>query len=111
MAEAVAKEKFIRMSPRKARLVADTIRGKSVEQSRAILKTMPKKGARIMIKILQAAIANAETKKDMDISALYVKEIMVDGGPILARFKAKAMGRATRIRRPTCHVLIVLAEK
>jgi large subunit ribosomal protein L22 len=111
MAQAMARQEFIRMSPRKARLVADTIRGKSVEESRAILKTLPKKGSPIILKILNSAIANAEQKKDMDVSALYVKEITVDGGPYLARFKARAMGRGTPIRRPTSHVKIVLAEK
>jgi len=111
MAQATASQKFIRMSPRKARLVADAIRGKSVEDSRAILKTLVKKSSPIILKILNSAIANAEQKKDMDISALYVKEITVDGGPYLARIKARAMGRATPIRRPTSHIKIVLAEK
>jgi large subunit ribosomal protein L22 len=111
MAQAIARQKFIRMAPRKARLVADAIRGKDVEQSRAILKTLPKKGSAIILKILNSAIANAEQKKDLDVSALFVKEITVDGGPYLARFKARAMGRGTPIRKPTSHIKIVLAEK
>jgi large subunit ribosomal protein L22 len=111
MAEAKARATFIRMSSRKARLVADTIRGKNIEQARAILKSMPQKGAGIILKVLNTAIANAEQKKEMDISALYVKEIVVNGGPYLRRFKPRAMGRGVPIRRPTAHIRIVLAEK
>jgi len=111
MAEVVASQSFIRASARKVRLVADVIRGKGIEESRAVLKVIPKKGSIVILKVLNTAIANAEQRKDLDISALYVKEITVDIGPYLARFKARAMGRATPIRRPTAHVRIVLAER
>jgi len=111
MPEATAREKFVRISSRKARLVADAIRGKGIEESRAILKAVPKKGCGILLKVLNAAIANAEQKKDMDVSALYIKEIRVDGGPYLMRYRPRAMGRAGRIRKPTSHIEIVLAEK
>ena len=111
MSEAVARLRYIRISPRKARLVADAIRGKSVEEARTILRLSPKKSARIIYKVLQSAIANAEQKGDMDISNLYIKKITVDGGPMLIRFRARAMGRAVRIRRRTSHITIVLAEK
>lgn len=111
MAEAVARVRYIRVSPQKARLVADMVRGKEVEQARAILKITTKKSARIIQKLLHSAIANAEQKKQMDISALYIKEIVVEGGPVLMRYKGRAMGRATPIRRRTSHIRMVLAEK
>jgi large subunit ribosomal protein L22 len=111
MAKAKARDKFIRISPRKARLVADVIRGKGIEESRAILRAVPKKGCGILLKVLNAAIANAEQKKDIDVSALYVKEIRIDGGPYLKRYRPRAMGRAGSIRKPTSHIEIVLAEK
>jgi large subunit ribosomal protein L22 len=111
MAQAVASLKHIRISPRKARLVADAVRGKNAEEARAILKILPKKGARLIYSLLQSALANAEQRKDLDISSLYVKEITVNGGPTLMRWKSRAMGRATKIRRRTSHIQIVLAEK
>ena len=111
MSEAVARVRYLRISPRKARLVADAIRGKSVEEARTILKLSPKKASKIILKLLQSALANAEQKGDLDISNLYVRQIVVDGGPMLIRFRARAMGRATRIRRRTSHITIVLAEK
>ena len=111
MAQAIARQTFVRVSPRKVRLVADAIRGRSIEESRAILRVIPKKGSFILLRVLNAAIANAETKKALDISALYVKEITVDGGPLLKRMKARAMGRGVPIRKPTAHVKIVLEEK
>ena len=111
MAEAVAGSKYIRIAPRKARLVADAIRGKKVEDARAILKFNTKKGARIILRVLNQAIANAEQKKSLDISSLYVRKIVVNGGTMMARFKARAMGRATTIRHRTSHIEIVLAEE
>jgi large subunit ribosomal protein L22 len=111
MAEALARLTYTRIAPRNARLVADAIRGKSVEEARMILRTSPKKGARLIKKLLDSAVANAEQKKNMDIANLYVKKIIVDGGTSLVRFKPRAMGRATIIRRRTSHIEIVLAEK
>jgi len=111
MAEAIARLSYIRIAPRKARLVADVIRGKEVEEARASLKLNPRKASRIILKLLNSALANAEQKKNMDLKNLYVKKIIVNGGASLVRFKARAMGRATTIRRRTSHIEIVLAEK
>ena len=111
MAEAVAKINYIRIAPRKARLVADAIRGKSVDQARVILKLNTKKASRIILQLLNSAIANAEQKKNMDIANLYVQKIIVNPGTMLIRYKPRAMGRATMIRRRTSHIEIILAEK
>ena len=111
MAEAVARSKYIRIAPRKARLVADAVRGKRVDEARSILKFNSKKASKIILRLLNDAVANAEQKKTLDISSLYVRKIVVNGGTMLSRFKARAMGRATTIRHRTSHIEIVLAEE
>ena len=111
MSEAKARVNYYRIAPRKARLVADAIRGKPVDEARAILKFNSKKAARIMLRLLNEAVANAEQKKTLDLSSLYVQKIVVNGGAMLKRFKARAMGRATTIRHRTSHIEIVLAEE
>lgn len=103
--------KYLRMSPYKVRLVADLIRGKSVDEALTILKFLPKKGARLVNKTLHSAVANAEVKQTIDIDNLYVKSILVDEGPRLKRWRPRSMGRATRIAKRTSHVTMVLAEK
>jgi large subunit ribosomal protein L22 len=108
--EVKAKLRFTRISPRKARLVADLIRGKRSEEALSILTFTPKAAARIIIKLLRSAIANADQKK-IDVDRLYVKTIMVDQGPTMKRFMPRALGRATTIRKRTSHITIVLDER
>ncbi len=108
--EAVARARHIRMSPRKGRLVADLIRGKPVEKALQILSFTPKGAGRILKKVLDAAVANAENKGDIDVDTLYVKTIFVDQGPVWKRYRPRAMGRATLIRKKTSHITIILDE-
>mgnify|MGYP000097264757 CR=1 FL=1 len=108
--EAQALAKYIRMSPRKVRYSADLIRGKKVEEALNILKQTPKRGARVVAKVVHSALANARQKKTMDVDNLFVKTIYVNQGPTLKRWRAKPMGRAGRIRKRTCHITVVLGE-
>jgi large subunit ribosomal protein L22 len=99
------------MAPRKARLVADLIRGKRSEDALNILTFTKKAAAKILIKLLKSAIANAtQKKKTIDIDRLFVKKITVDQGPTMKRFQPRALGRATMIRKRTSHITIVLDE-
>jgi large subunit ribosomal protein L22 len=109
--EVRAKLRFVRVSPRKARLVADLIRGKGSEEATNILTFTKKAAAKILIKLLKSAIANATQKKTIDIDRLYVKKITVDQGPTLKRFQPRAMGRATTIRKRSSHITIILDEE
>jgi len=109
--EVKARLRFARISPRKARLVADLVRGKRSEEALNILSFTKKASAKILIKLLKSAIANATQKKTIDIDRLYVKQIMVDQGPTMKRFQPRALGRATTIRKRTSHINIVLDEK
>ncbi|RLB04736.1 MAG: 50S ribosomal protein L22 [Deltaproteobacteria bacterium] len=109
--EVRAVSKYIRISPQKARLVADLIRGKDVDEALSILKFTPKKAARLIDKTLRSAIANAEQTKVIDVDSLYVKKIYVDQGPTMKRWMAKAMGRASRILKRTSHITVVLDER
>jgi len=109
--EAKALARHIRISPRKARLVADLIRGQSVETALTTLRFMPKKGARILRKLIESAVANASQTEAIDIDTLYVKKIYVDGGPMLKRIRPRAMGRATRILKRTSHITVILDEQ
>ncbi len=109
--EVRAKLKFGRVAPRKARLVADLIRGKGSEEALNILTFTQKSAARDLVKLLRSAIANATQKKNVDVDRLYVKAITVDEGPTMKRFMPRALGRATSIRRKTSHIQIVLDEK
>ena len=108
--EAKAVAKYIRISPQKARLVADVIRGKDVESAITTLRFMPKKAAVILRKVLESAVANAEQTETIDVDTLYVKEIQINGGPMLKRFRPRAMGRATRILKRTSHITVVVDE-
>jgi large subunit ribosomal protein L22 len=109
--EVRAKLRFVRIGPRKARLVADLIRGKRSEEALNILTFTKKAASKILIKLLKSAIANATQKKTIDIDRLYVKKIAVDQGPTMKRFQPRAMGRATTIRKRSSHITIVLDEK
>ncbi|CAK8713287.1 MAG: LSU ribosomal protein L22P [Candidatus Electronema aureum] len=108
--EARAVAKYIRISPQKARLVADVVRGKDVETAITTLRFMPKKAARILHKVLESAVANAEQTETIDVDTLYIKEIQINGGPMLKRFRPRAMGRAARILKRTSHITVVVDE-
>jgi large subunit ribosomal protein L22 len=109
--EVKARVRFVRIAPRKARLVADLIRGKKSEEALNILNFTKKAAAKILIKLLKSAIANATQKKTVDIDRLYVKQIMVDQGPTMKRYQSRALGRATTIRKRTSHIHITLDER
>jgi large subunit ribosomal protein L22 len=100
----------VRLSDQKGRLVADQIRGKPVDQALNILAFSPKKGAGILKKVLESAIANAEHNDGADIDALKVKTIFVEKGPVLKRFTARAKGRGNRIVKPTCHIYVTVGD-
>ncbi len=109
--EVKAISKYLRVSPQKTRLVADMVRGKSVGDALTLLRFTPKKSARLITKTLRSAIANAESAHTLETDNLFIKTIMIDQGPRLKRFRPRAMGRATRIIKPSSHITIVLAEK
>ena len=100
----------VRLSDQKGRLIADQIRGKPVDQALNILEFSPKKGAGIVKKVLESAIANAEHNDGADIDALKVKIIYVEKGPVLKRFTARAKGRGNRIVKPTCHIYVTVGD-
>jgi len=106
-----AQAKYVRSSARKARLVCDHIRGKSVEEARAILALTPRAIARDWSKLLESAVANAEHNHELVGEDLYVKAIHADEGPTIKRFRPRAMGRATQIRKRTSHLTILLTQK
>ncbi|ABB30873.1 50S ribosomal protein L22 [Geobacter hydrogenophilus] len=109
--EARAKLSFARLSPRKTRLVVDMVRGRGIQDALTILRFSPQPSAKLVSKLLQSAVANAEQKGASDVDRLFVKTIFVDAGPVLKRFTPRAMGRASKIRKPTSHVTVVLADK
>jgi len=100
----------VRLSAQKGRLVADLVRGKSVDQALNILAFSPKKGAVIIKKVLESAIANAEHNDGADIDTLKVKTIYVEKGTVLKRFTARAKGRGNRIVKPTCHIFLTVGD-
>jgi len=100
----------VRLSAQKGRLVADLVRGKSIEQALNILTFSPKKGAKIVKKVIESAIANAEHNDGADIDALKVIRIHVEQGAVLKRFTARAKGRGNRISKPTCHIYVAVGE-
>ena len=100
----------VRLSPQKGRLVADLIRGKAVGQALNVLSFSPKKGAGIIKKVIESAIANAEHNNGADIDVLKVKTIYVEKGAVLKRFTARAKGRGNSIVKPTCHIYVTVGE-
>lgn len=109
-----ARQKWIKLSPQKARLVADAVRGLGVQDAIDVLKFMPQKAALYIGKAVRSALANAREHKGdekPDVDKLFLKSIAVDVGPTLKRIKPRAYGRAHRIRRRTSHVVVVLAER
>ncbi len=109
--EVKAKARFIRMSPRKVRLVVDLVRGMTVKEAQSQLKFMKKAAAVPVSKLLNSAVANAVHNFNLDAQNLYIKEILADGGPVLGRWRARAFGRAAPIRKRTTHISITLDEK
>jgi large subunit ribosomal protein L22 len=105
-----AQAKWVRMSARKARLVLDHIRGRSVPEARTILAFTPRAAAVEIEKVLRSAVSNAEANHGLDGDGLVVDAAYADEGPTLKRWKPRARGRVNRIRKRTCHVTLVLAE-
>ncbi len=109
--EARAVAKYIRVSPRKARLVMDLVRGQDASVAMSILRNTPNKAAGIIEKVLKSAVANAENNHEMAAEDLYIVKAFVDEGPTLKRFRPRSMGMATRIRKRTSHITIVVSER
>ena len=115
MAPAIARAKYIRIAPRKVRLVADLIRGKKVAEARTILHFTIKRGAPIMVKVLESAVANAENaaaekRERINADDMIVERVFVDEGPTLRRFSPQPRGRATRIRKRSSHITLSIAD-
>ncbi|SFL91463.1 50S ribosomal protein L22 [Halanaerobium salsuginis] len=108
--EAKAVAKHLRITARKARLVTDLIKGKDVNTAVAILKSTPKKAARMVEKVLNSAVANAENNHDMFVEDLTVSSAFVDEGPTMKRWKARAQGSASPINKRTSHITIVVSD-
>jgi large subunit ribosomal protein L22 len=108
--EARAVARYMRISSQKARLIMDEVRGKKVDEAIRLLTFSPTKGSRILRKLINSAVANAEANKEIDVDTLYIKRIYADQGPILKRFRPRAMGRASRIRKRTSHLTVILDE-
>jgi large subunit ribosomal protein L22 len=106
--EVQAVAKWVRMSPRKARLVVEHIRGRSVPEARTVLAFTPRAAAREIEKVLGSAVANAEANHDLVGDDLVVSAAFVDEGPVMKRWRARARGRAARIKKPTCHITVRL---
>ena len=108
--EVFAKHRYARISPQKARLVVDQIRGQSVEQALTILTFSNKKGAGLVQKVLESAIANAEHNEGADIDELKVSKAFVDEGPTMKRIQARAKGRANRILKRSSHITVMVSD-
>ena len=108
--ETVARAKYIRISPQKVRLVADLIRGKKVDDALNLLMFTSKSSAPVIAKVLKSAIANAGQREGVDVDTLLVKSVTVDEGPTMKRFRARAMGRGTRILKRMSHITITVEE-
>ena len=109
--EVAAKLRFARISPQKCRLVADQIRGVEVEKALQLLSFSPKKGAHIVRKVLESAIANAEHNEGADIDELKVSRVFVDEGPTMKRWRARAKGRGNRILKRTSHITVMVGDE
>ncbi len=109
--ETKASLNYARVGAQKARLVADMVRGKNVDDALKTLTYMNKKTAIMIKKLIESAIANADYKKTMNMDKLFVKSISVDGGPVLKRFRPRAQGRAFGVRKKLSHINVTLGEK
>jgi large subunit ribosomal protein L22 len=108
--QVTARLRHARISPQKCRLVADTVRGKGVGNALSTLKFMPKKGAKLVLKVLESAIANAENNLGADIDELKVTRIEIDTAPVLKRFAARAKGRGNRIVKRNSHIMLEVGD-
>lgn len=108
--ETTAKLRGVRLSAQKGRQVADMVRGKAVENALNILQFSPKKGATIIRKVLESAIANAEHNDGADIDELKITSIFVEKGPVLKRFHARAKGRGVRVLKHSCHIFLTVGD-
>ena len=109
--ESKATAKYVRIAPRKVRIVMDLIRGKNIADAFAILKCTPKAGAEVVEKVLRSAVANAENNFDMNVDNLYVKTAYTDQGPTLKRIHPRSRGQAFKILKRTSHVTVIVDEK
>ena len=109
--ESRAIAKYVRISPQKARLVMNQVRGKRVEEALNMLTFAPQKGAAILLKLINSAVANAQQNSDVDVDKLYIDKIFANEGPMLKRIMPRASGRATRILKRTSHLTVILNEK
>ena len=109
--QATATLRYGRMAPRKARYVADQVSGMDVGAALSLLKFSKRGAARALEKLIKSAVANAEQLGGASVDDLYVRELTVDGGPIARRWRPRAHGRATRIRKRTCHIRVVLDDE
>ena len=103
--------KYVRTSPRKAGKICDLVRGKSVDEAMAILKFLPNNSADIISKVVKSAAANAENNFNMDPKKLYISKVWANQGPTLKRFRPRAQGRATAIRKRTSHIEVFVQER
>lgn len=108
--EVRAVSKYVRISPQKVRMVVGAVKGKPVERALQMLKFMPQKAAGIVEKVMRSAVANADQTTNIDVDSLVVRNLIVDQGPVLKRFRARARGRGARILKRTSHVTVVLSE-
>jgi len=108
--EARATGKYMRISPQKVRYIVSSVKGQPVEAGLNQLKFMPQKASGVVEKVLRSAVANADQQGEMDVDALKIKNIIVNEGPMLKRFRARARGRATRILKRTSHITVIVAE-
>lgn len=109
--ETRAVARFVRISPQKIRVVMKQVRGKRVEEALGLLSFAPQKGAKILKKLIDSAVANAEENTSSDVDSLYIARIYADEGPTLKRWRPRALGRATRILKRTSHVTVVLDDE
>ncbi|MBI5116697.1 50S ribosomal protein L22 [Candidatus Poribacteria bacterium] len=108
---AKAKGRFIRIAPRKARLVVDLVRGKNTDEALGLLRFTQKGATKIVQRLIKSAVSNAEQRNDVNVDNLYISKATVDGGPALKRFRPAPMGRALRVLKRTCHITIELDER
>ena len=111
MAEAMAILRYVRVAPRKVRLVVDLIRGKQVGEALSALKFIPRGASKVVEKVLKSAIANAQQKEIGDVDDLWIKRAFVDGGPVLKRFQPAPQGRAHPIKKRTSHITVELSVR
>lgn len=108
--EVKATARYVRIPSQKIRLIMDEVRGRKVEEALRWLSFSPQKGARLLKKLVDSAVANAEANKEIDVDTLFIKKIFADDGPTLKRFRPRAMGRATRIKKRMSHLTVILDE-